>query len=96
MVSWMKTYKTEMYPTQEQIIKLNQTIGVCRFLYNQFISYNKKMYEKEGKFVSGMEFDKYVNNELSTQEGFEWIKQAYGKARKKSIMNAEHAFKRFF
>lgn len=92
----MKTYKTEIYPTQEQIIKLNQTIGVCRFLYNQFISYNKEVYEKEGKFVRGMDFDKYVNNELSVQEGFEWIKKAYGKARKKSIMNAENAFKRFF
>ncbi|MGX2960144.1 RNA-guided endonuclease InsQ/TnpB family protein [Peribacillus sp. JNUCC 23] len=92
----MKTYKTEIYPTQEQIIKLNQTIGVCRFLYNQFISYNKEVYEKEGKFVSGLDFDKYVNNELSVQEGFEWIKKAYGKARKKSIMNVENAFKRFF
>jgi putative transposase len=92
----MKAYKTEIHPTKEQVTKLNQTIGVCRFLYNQFISYNKNMYEKEGKFVSGMSFDKYVNNELSLQEEYEWIKKAYGKARKQSIMNAERAFKRFF
>jgi putative transposase len=92
----MKAYKTEIHPTKEQIQKLNQTIGVCRFLYNQFISYNKIMYEKEGKFVSGINFDQYVNNELSTQEEYQWIKKAYGKARKKTIMNAEIAFKRFF
>lgn len=43
-----------------------------------------------------MDFDKYVNNELSKQEGFEWIKGVFSKARKQAIMNGEGAFKQFF
>ena len=97
-----KAFKTELNLTNEQRIKLHQTLGVCRFLYNRYIAYNKDHYEqfKQGKqpygFVSGMDFDKYVNNELSLQQGFEWIKGVGSKARKKAIMNAETAFQRFF
>lgn len=90
----MKTYKTEIYLNAKQIYKVINTIGVCRFLYNAFISYNKELYEKESKFFGGMEFDKYVNNELSLEKP--WIKDVSSKARKKSIMNADTAFRKFF
>lgn len=36
-----RSYKVEIDPTPEQIIKINKTIGVCRFIYNLFISQNK-------------------------------------------------------
>ncbi|WLR52138.1 transposase [Bacillus tianshenii] len=97
-----KAFKTEIKPTEQQRINIHHTIGVCRFLYNLFLAYNKEIYEqfksgtKEYGYVSGNDFDKYVNNELSAQEGYEWIKQAGSKARKKAIMNAHTAFKRFF
>ncbi|MFP7471507.1 transposase [Niallia taxi] len=90
----MKAYKTEIYLNDKQIHKVNNTIGVCRFLYNAFIDYNKELYEKDAKFCSGMDFDKYVNNELSLEKP--WIKNVSSKARKKVIMNAENAFKKFF
>lgn len=90
----MRAYKTEIVITEKQRVKLINTFGVCRFLYNAFISHNKDMYEKEGKFFSGMEFDKYVNNVLSVEKP--WIKDVSSKARKKAIMNGDTAFKRFF
>jgi putative transposase len=46
--------------------------------------------------MSGYEFDKYVNNVLSKQPEYEWIKDVSSKARKQSIMNAETAYKKFF
>ncbi len=97
-----KAFKTEIKLTDNQRTKLHQTLGVCRFLYNRFLAYNKDHYQQylEGKqpygFVSGMDFDKYVNNDLSKQEGFEWIKDVGSKARKKAIMNAHTAFQNFF
>ncbi|MFX3623249.1 MAG: RNA-guided endonuclease InsQ/TnpB family protein [Ectobacillus sp.] len=97
-----KSFKTEIRPTESQHSTIHQTIGVCRFLYNRFLAYNREHYEqyKQGKqehgYVSGMDFDKYVNNDLSKQDGFEWIKQAGSKARKKAIMNVHTAFQRFF
>ena len=90
----MRAYKTEVLLQEKQIKKLINTIGVCRFLYNAFISYNQDLYEKEAKFFSGMDFDKYVNKELSKEKP--WIKEVSSKARKKAIMNADTAFRKFF
>lgn len=88
------SYKTEIHPTSSQIDKINKTLGICRFLYNNYISENIKSYKNNKSFITGYEFDKYVNHTLIPNHL--WIKDAYSKARKKAIMNAEMAFKRFF
>lgn len=96
----LKTYKIEIKPTMEQKIKINKSIGVCKFLYNEMIATNEILYEQyrlgnsNVKFMSGYDFDKYVNNKLSKQLG--WIKDCGSKARKDSIMNCDKAFKNFF
>lgn len=99
------SYKTEIKPTDEQANKILQGTGICRWLYNEYIAYNIRRYklyqrgylDKHQKyFVSGMDFDKYVNNVLKKKEEFKWISLCGSKARKKAIMNAEIAFKRFF
>jgi putative transposase len=100
----LKGFKTELRLTDEQIIKVHQSIGICRFLYNSYLAKNKELYElhKEGKitkkqaFMSANEFDKYINNEVKIQEEFKWIDNCGSKARKKAICNAEMAYKRFF
>ncbi|MED1103583.1 transposase [Bacillus paramycoides] len=84
-----------MKPTNEQITKINQTIGVCRYVYNLYISKNKEMYESEGKFLSGYDFSKWLNN-VYTKECDQWIKGVSSKAVKQAIMNGDKAFKRFF
>ena len=52
----LKSYKTEINLTLEQIQKINKTIGTCRFVYNFYLAHNKEVYEKEKKFISGMDF----------------------------------------
>lgn len=88
------SYKTEINPTSSQIDKINKTLGVCRFLYNTYISENIKAYKNNKSFITGYDFDKYANSTLTSNHL--WIKDAYAKARKKAIMNAETAFKNFF
>lgn len=93
----LKAYKTEINPTQQQKTKINQTIGVCRYIYNFYLVHNKEVYEQEKRFVSGMAFSKWLNNEyLPNNPSKQWIKQVSSKAVKQAIMNAETAFKRFF
>lgn len=94
----MKTsYKIEINPTQEQKSKINQTIGVSRFVYNFYIAYNKEIYEREGKFIGGMNFSKWLNNEyLPNNKQMKWIKDVSSKATKQAIMNGDKAFKDFF
>lgn len=92
-----KAYKIEIKPTDEQIIKINQTIGVSRFIYNFYIAHNKEVYEKENKFVSGIDFSKWINNEyIPNNKDKSWIKEVSSKAAKQAIMNGEKAFKKFF
>lgn len=93
----LKSYKTEISPTLEQMQKINKTIGTCRFVYNFYLAHNKEVYEKEKKFVSGMDFSKWLNNiYLKENPEYAWIKDVSSKSVKQSIMNSERAFKRFF
>ena len=92
-----RAYKIEINPTDEQMFKVQQTIGVSRFVYNLYIARNKEIYEKEGKFVSGMEFSKWLNNEyIPNNQEMNWIKEVSSKATKQAIMNGDKAFKDFF
>ncbi|WP_185750697.1 RNA-guided endonuclease TnpB family protein [Clostridium sp. KNHs214] len=92
-----KAYKIEIKPTEEQITKIHQTIGVNRFIYNFYIAHNKEVYEKEKRFISGMDFSKWLNNKyIPNHPDKAWIKEVSSKATKQAIMNGEKAFKKFF
>ena len=92
-----RAYKIEINPTDKQKAKIHQTIGVSRFIYNFYIAHNKEVYEKEGKFVSGMDFSKWLNNEyIPNNQDMKWIKDVSSKATKQAIMNADKAFRDFF
>ena len=99
-----RAFKTEIYPTQAQKEKINQSIGVCRWLYNSYLAKNNELYElyksneidKKEAFISANNFDKFINNEIKIQEEYKWIDSCGSKARKKAICNAETAYKRFF
>ena len=93
----LKSYRTEVNPTEEQKVMIHKTIGVCRYLYNFYIAHNMEVYEREKKFISGMDFHKWLNHEyLPDNPEKEWIKEVSSKATKQSILNADRAFRKFF
>ena len=93
----LKSFKTEINPTAEQKIKINKTIGVCRYIYNFYISYNKVLYNKGEQFMTGKSFSVWLNNEyIPNNPEKAWIKEVYSKAVKKSIENGCIAFIKFF
>ena len=92
-----RAYKIEINPTDDQKSKIHQTIGVSRFIYNFYIAHNKEIYDREGKFVSGMDFSKWLNNEyIPNNKDMKWIKEVSSKATKQAIMNGDKAFRDFF
>ncbi|BAB80584.1 probable transposase [Clostridium perfringens str. 13] len=92
-----KAYKMEINPTDKQKSKIHRTIGVSRFIYNFYIARNKEIYEREGKFVSGMNFSKWLNNEyIPNNQEMKWIKEVSSKATKQAIMNGDKSFRDFF
>ena len=93
----LKSFKTEINPTDKQKVMINKTIGTCRFVYNFYIAHNKEIYSLENRFVSGYDFQKWLNNTyLKNHPEYSWIKEVSSKSVKQSMMNAEKAFKRFF
>ena len=99
-----RAFKTEIILNPIQKSKFIQSVGICRWLYNSYLAKNKELYQlfKNGKvdkkqsFMSANDFDKYINNEIKIQDEFKWIDNCGSKARKRSIVNAEMSFKRFF
>lgn len=57
-----KAYKTEILLNEKQQQKVHQTIGVCRFVYNLYLTTAQKHYKDTGKHLSGYDFSKWVNN----------------------------------
>jgi putative transposase len=93
----MKSYKTQIKLSGKQRTKLRQTIGVCRYIYNLYISRNKEIYEKEKGFIAANPFAAWLNNEyIPNNPDKTWIKDVSSKAVKQSIRNAERAFIQFF
>ena len=93
----LKSFKTEINPTNEQKIKINRTIGTCRYVYNFYLDYNKILHNKGEKFMTGKSFSVWLNNEyIPSNPDKAWIKEVYSKAVKKSIEDGCTAFTRFF
>ena len=93
----LKSFKTEINPTQEQKSRINRTIGTCRYVYNFYLAYNKELHDNGEKFMTGKRFSVWLNNEyIPDHPDKVWIKDAYSKAVKKSIEDGCTAFTRFF
>jgi len=86
-----------MDPTLEQKIKINKTIGTCRYIYNFYLAHNKELHDKGLKFMSGKSFSVWLNHEyLPNHPDYGWIKEVSSKSVKRSIENGCTAFTRFF
>ena len=92
-----KALKIELKLTNKQKIQVNKTIGVERFIYNEYIKYNQEQYKLGNKFVSAFEFSKYINNVyLPNNPDKKWIKEVSSKSINQTMIYGEKAFKRFF
>ena len=93
----LKSFKTEINPTEEQKVKIRKTIGTCRFIYNFYLAHNKELHESGKKFMSSSQFRVWLNNEyLPKHPECSWIKEAYSKSVTQAVNDGQTAFKRFF
>ena len=93
----LKSFKTEINPTDEQKVKIRKTIGTCRFIYNFYLAHNKELHEGGKKFMSSSQFRVWLNNEyLPSHPEYSWIKEAYSKSVTQAVNNGQTAFENFF
>ena len=84
----MKAYKTEIYPTKEQIELIHQTCGNVRYIYNQYLATNFERLDKNEPVISGYAYSKMINHDPTTPN---WLKKVSSKALKQALINANDA-----
>lgn len=93
----LKSFKTEINPTEEQKARIRRTIGTCRYVYNFYLGHNKALHDNGEKFMTGKSFSLWLNKEyIPDNPDKTWIREVYSKAVKKSIEDGCTAFTRFF
>ena len=64
----LKSFKTEINPTEEQKVKIRKTIGTCRFIYNFYLAHNKELHESGKKFMSSSQFRVWLKCETKINQ----------------------------
>ena len=68
----MKAFRFRLYPTKEQAVLINKTIGCSRFVYNHFLDKWNTVYNTTGK---GLSYHKCATHLPILKKEFEWLKE---------------------
>lgn len=88
-----KALKMRIYPNKEQALKIDKTIGSCRFVYNHMLARNKKVYERRNEHLS---YYAMQNLLPSMKEYLPWLKESDSQALKYACRQVNKAFDGFF
>jgi putative transposase len=55
-----KAFRYRIYPTKAQITKLNETLELCRWVYNETLAFRKNAWETEQKRISYFDSKKMI------------------------------------
>lgn len=91
----LQSFKFELIPTGEQVRKMRQFAGSCRFVYNKALAEQKKNYDAGGKFIGQFDMEKRL---VEWRKGADtpWLKDAPCDSQRKAIENLDRAFQNFF
>ena len=90
-----KAYEYRIYPTLEQIILINKTIGSSRFIYNRLLEERKNVYIDYKDDKEKLKNYKY-QTPASFKEEFPWLKEVDSLALSNAQMNLKQAYSNFF
>ena len=88
-----KGIRVRLYPTEEQEVLINKTIGCCRFIHNKTLENCKQLYEQTQHFPSKKERSA---NLVPLKEEYEFLKEVSAVALQQSIIDFNFALDNFF
>ena len=89
----IRALKMRIYPNDEQKVKIDKTLGTCRFVYNHMLARNRKVYERRKEHLSYNE----MQNLLPGMKNYlPWMKEADSQALKHACRQLNTAYDRFF
>lgn len=93
MTTVQKGIRVRLYPTEEQEILINKTLGCCRFVYNQTLASCKQSYEQTQHFPSQNERIKKL---VPLKETNQFLKEVDACALQQSVRDFNSALDNFF
>lgn len=91
----MKTIKVRLRPTNTQLIKLFQSSGTHRFIYNWTLAKQQENYKDGNKFLTDGVLRKEITQLKKTNE-YEWLSDVSNDIPKQAVKDACQSYKRFF
>ena len=88
-----RTYKYRLYPNKEQVKKFEQTLNVCRNLYNNALTQRKKYYKQNGKGLSRVKQQELLKKRKKEDV---YLKQVHSQILQDVLFRVEKAFALFF
>lgn len=90
-----KAYIFRLYPTEQQAILINKTIGCSRFIYNYFLARRTEHYQETGKTLGYTKCSKELTL-LKQSKEYLWLNEVDKFALQNSLRDLNTAFVNFF
>jgi transposase len=88
-----RAFKFRLYPTKEQEVFFERSVGCARFVYNKLLELSIAEYQKTGKFILGWDLSTQIP-ELKKE--FPWLTEVYSRNLVQSANDLATAFKNRF
>ena len=88
-----KAFKFRLYPTKEQEVFFERSVGCARFVYNKLLEASIAEYQSSGKFILGFSL---TNKLVELKKEFPWLKEVNSQSLQQASMNLATAFKNRF
>jgi putative transposase len=88
-----KAFKFRLYPTREQEVFFEKSVGCSRFVYNKLLEANITEYNNTRKFILGFSL---TNKLVELKKEFPWLKEVNSQSLQQASMNLATAFKNRF
>ena len=87
-----KSYQYELIPNGEQVRKLKQFCGCCRFVFNRGLEEVKKYYDTTGHFLNYIQLAAFLPK---WKQDADWLKECNAQALQQSMKNLSRALMNF-
>lgn len=95
MKTYYNGYKIRIFPTEEQIIKINEHINACRYVWNKMIEIQNKQQEIDGRFLSEYEMNNILVKMRQEDEN-KWLMNVSLHSLKLTCRRLGFSYKMFF
>lgn len=89
----LRTFKYRIYPTKEQIKKINETLYLCRYLYNNALEQRITAYQKYGFSLS---YNKQAKELPKVKQVLPDYKEVHSQVLQDALKRLDKAFQNFF